>query len=240
MVFVLKIGGYPARRASMEDDIALSQFAEFSGLKDRHTIIAGLLRLQKLGLVRKVGKPTVRGQRWRLIRHIDFAGQVELFGEHESSGVETTPEGCEKPHRGGGETTPTKPLSNNFGNNVITQQRAKRTAPKQRHSKARTPEPKTDVEIVAHLRSLQDNGNGYARAAELSLVALKLFWDWGFKHELVRSWKFVFRAASRAESAFERALGDTKSFHASGSCVNPPAYFTRIVRNYAKEDGVDL
>lgn len=235
IVAVQKIGGYPEKRYTMEDNIALSEFMRLAGVSDKHTAIRSLDRLVKLGLLRRVGAPTQRGQRWRIVRHMDFAGQQDLF-RGEFSGVETTPPAVWKPHHSGVETTPTKQTSNKHSNRTYVAERTN-----ERVGKSAEAKPKTVDEISTHLKQLEENGNGYADAARLTLSALRQFWDWGHKDEALHSWEWLLHAAHMAAPQFERALGDTRARQvARNDLRKPAAYFTRLVRTYAREDAIPL
>lgn len=251
------IGSYPHSRRTQCGVISLSEFMRLSGVSDRTTSIKALRRLVAMGLLRKIGKATAKGQGWKLIRHIDVDGQQSLFREEDVDWSGNQTKGVWKPDQRGRETRPNKRYSKPYSkprSNVVTNERIEVNAEEQKQRQRATEavesasgseslngyEPNSEAEIIAYLKVMRDSGNGRARASDLCLQALEKFWHLGFKDETVKSWRFFSLVASRSEAIFERALSDTLARVQSGHCQRAPAYFVKLCKTYANEQGVSL
>ncbi len=235
-----KIMGWDKHRATMRDRISLRQFMMLSGITDYHTAMKSLKRLSDMGILKRVDNLGITSE-YRLIRHVKLVGQGDFFEDKPvHAAVETTAGRCGNHSTTAVETTATKPKRNPSTKPLtLRSERISNTTEDQRQDQR--PKPTTPDAIAAYLRWLEEHGNGKAEPARLTLVALRQFWNWGLKDESVKSWEWMLYAAGRAPAQFERALGDTQSRQLEkGDLKKPGAYFTRLVKSYAEEDGVKL
>lgn|SRR5574342_60312 len=230
MVATRKICGFREHRKTMRDRISLRQFQRFTGIKDRTTLIAGLKKLNKLGIIKPIGRANQHGQEWKLIRHMPKFGQQEIFDQAEKtrwSGNQTRV--VWKPDHSGLETRPTKQIFKQISKVVNVTATTKTTLNKNQMQL----DFKKPKEVVGHLREIASHeGNGKA-AADIVLRILEQLWSWGFRDEILKSWKWYLYAAATWPAAVNQAWGEVKTRKLErGDVKNPGALLTYKIKEY--------
>lgn len=231
MVATRKICGFADHRQTMRDRISISQFQEFSGIKDRQTVIDACVKLGNLGILKKVGKPTQAGQDWKLVRHLPKPGQQDFFDSTPVQRLEKPTKVVGKAYQGSRKIQSTKPIPKPISNS-LTNVRTESTMLEPNQNQK--PEPTTNDEIVKHLREMAASGNGVSAVASQTLLVLEQLWNWNAHSEVVNSWKWFFMCAQKWPRQLDVAFGMTRERMQrvdQAPLRAPGAYMTKLIKN---------